>query len=196
MLGYQKGNIADQSDYGSYISGGQLLNTGTTNITNATEGYNTNNSILYRHKFRKKSRTLSVNANMQYNDSRMNGTQYSINNFYENGSIDYLDTLNQVSKLNSITQSYGANLSYTEPLSKRSLLELRGFYTTSRGNLDRVTFDYNKTSGKHDVPNRGLSNAFESNYFYTGGGMSYRVQQKNMAFLPAPIYNMLHCLVR
>ncbi|MEO6719558.1 MAG: TonB-dependent receptor [Ferruginibacter sp.] len=181
-VGYQKGNIARESEYKSSFPNGKLLNNGITNTTNATEGYNLNNSILFRHKFKKRSRTFSINGNMQYNDSRMNATQYSVNNFFKNAAIDLSDTLNQVSKLNSNTQSYGVNANYTEPLSKRSLLEIRGFYNTSSGDVDRRTFDYNETSGKHDVRNSNLSNAFQSNYLYTGGGISIRTQQKKYGF--------------
>ena len=182
VIGYQKGNADNQSNYESFVPAGKTLNNGFTNTTNATEGYNTSNTLLYRHKFKKKGRTFSLNGSMQYNDSRLNGTQNSISNFFTNGTIDLRDTLNQVTKLNGITQSYGANLSYTEPLSKRSLLEFKSFYNTSQGDLDRTTFDYNKTSGKHDVRNNLLSNAFESRYNYMGGGVSLRTQKKKYGY--------------
>ncbi|MEO7766561.1 MAG: TonB-dependent receptor, partial [Ferruginibacter sp.] len=182
VIGYQKGNAANQSNYESFVTGGKILNNGFNYTTRATEGYNTNHTLLYRHKFKKRGRTFSLNSSIQYNDSRLNGAQNSINNFITNGTIYLRDTLNQVSKLNSITQGYGANLSYTEPLSKRSLIEFKGFFNTTMGKLDRTTFDYNKTSGKHDRRNNGLSNAFESRYHYTGGGLSLRAQQKKYGY--------------
>ncbi len=182
IIGYQKGTAITENSYESLVPGGKKLNNGYSNTANSTEGYNTNNNILYRHKFKKRSRTLSFNASMQYNDSRSNGTQNAISNFFTNGTINSRDTLNQVTKLNSLTQSYGANISYTEPLSKRSLLEFKGFYNTSPGDLDRTTFDYNKSNGKHDVRNNLLSNNFESRYNYMGGGISLRAQQKSYGY--------------
>jgi hypothetical protein len=62
------------------------------------------------------------------------------------------------------------------------LIELRTFYNTNKGDLDRKTYDYNLSSGKHDKMNAQLSNAFESRYIYTGGGMSFRAQQKKYGY--------------
>lgn len=182
LVGYQKGKKAGQSDYESFVPGDKKLNNGFTNTAANTEGYTTNNNLLFKHKFAKKGRTFSATAAMQYNDSRANGTQNSISNFFSNGVINQRDTLNQITKLNSIMQSYGGNISYTEPLSKRSLLELRGFYNTNTGDLDRKTYDYNKVNGKHDAMNKILSNAFESRYNYMGGGLSMRAQQKKFSW--------------
>jgi hypothetical protein len=182
VVGYQKGNGNKKTNYESFEPGDKMLNDGFSNTSSFTEGYTTSNELLYRHKFKKKGRTFSLTASMQYNDSRARGTQNTINNFFSNGVINQRDTLDQVTRLNSITQSYAANASYTEPLSKRSLLEFRGFYNTNKGELDRKTFDYNKTSGKHDKVNGILSSAFENSYDYMGGGISMRTQQKKYGY--------------
>lgn len=182
VFGYQNGNNEKKNDYQSLVPGDKMLNNGFSNTRNSTEGYVTSQELLYRHKFGKKGRTLSLTGNMQYNDSRGRGAQNAINNFYNNGNIDRRDTLDQQTTLNSLTQSYGVNASYTEPLSKRSLLEFRGFYNTSMGNLNRKTYDYNKVSDKHDRLNKTLSNAFENTYNYMGGGVSVRAQQKKYGY--------------
>ena len=182
VIGYQKGKAKKQNDYESFIPGDKMLNSGFSNTGNSTEGYMVSNELLYRHKFKKKGRTFSVTGAMQYNDSRAKGTQNAINNFFSNGSISLRDTLDQKTALNSITQSNSVNANYTEPLSKRSLIEFRGFYNINRGDLDRKTFDYNKTSGKYDKMNTVLSNAFENKYVYTGGGISIRTQQKKYGY--------------
>lgn len=182
VFGYQNGNNEKKNDYQSLVPGDKMLNNGFSNTRNSTEGYVTSQELLYRHKFGKKGRTLSLTGNMQYNDSRGRGAQNAINNFYNNGNIDRRDTLDQQTTLNSLTQSYGVNASYTEPLSKRSLLEFRGFYNTSMGSLNRKTYDYNKVSDKHDRLNKTLSNAFENTYNYMGGGVSVRAQQKKYGY--------------
>lgn len=182
VLGYQKGKAKKNNDYESFVPNDKMLNNGFSNTSNSTEGYVNNNELLYRHKFNRKGRSFSITGAMQYNDSRANGTQNAINNFFSNGTINQRDTLDQVTKIRSITQNYSVNASYTEPLSKRSLLEFRGFYNTSKGELDKKTFDYNKTSGKHDRMNTILSSVFESNYEYAGGGISMRAQQKKYGY--------------
>jgi hypothetical protein len=179
---YQKGNSVKQTSYTSFMPGDKMLNSGSANIMANTEGYVVNNDLLYRHKFKKRGRTLSAGATIQYNDSRAHGTQYTISNYYSNGIISQRDTLNQVTRLTSLTQTYGANLNYTEPLSKRSLLEFKTAYNTNSGDLDRKVFDYNKSNGKHDMENGLLSNAFKSRYRYISTGISMRTQKKKYGY--------------
>lgn len=183
LIGYQNGKRSEANQYESFIPDDKQLNNGFSNTNSTSEGYTTENSLLYKHKFSKKGRTFSITGNMQYNDSRGNSAQNSINNFFDNnGGILLRDTLDQQTAIKSLTQGYGVNASYTEPLSKRALLEFRGFYNTNKGDLDRKTYDYNATSGKHDKMNAVLSNAFENRYNYTGGGASFRTQQKKYGF--------------
>ncbi len=182
VFGYQKGTNKKENDYESFVPNDKMLNEGFSNTSNSTEGYVTSQELLYRHKFKKKGRTFSATGSMQYNDSRGRGTLNAINNFFSNGTISQRDTLDQLTRLSSVTQSYGISASYTEPLSKRSLLEFRGFYNNNTGDLDRKTYDYNKTSGTHDKMNKILSNAFENTYNYMGGGISFRAQQKKYGY--------------
>jgi hypothetical protein len=159
-----------------------MLNNGFSNSSNTTEGYVTSQELLYRHKFKKKGRTFSATASMQYNDSRGKGMLNAINNFFSNGTISRRDTIDQSTSLNGLTQAYGINSSYTEPLSKQSLLEFRAYYNTSTGKLNRKTHDYDKTTNRYDKLNTVLSNAFENTYDYSGGGVSLRTQYKKYGY--------------
>jgi len=180
LLGSQKGNALSESGYSSLIAGNEILNNGSSKYSNSTEGETFNNILLLRHKFPKKGRTISLNANMQYNNSRGKGLQNTMNDFYTGGTITERDTINQMTNLKSLTYSYGSTLTYTEPLSKRSLIELRGFYNKSYGSLDRNAFDYNNGTTKHDLANTALSNAFENDHINYGAGLGFRMQQKKL----------------
>jgi len=180
LAGTQHGNNLAGSDYSSFIPGDKMLNKGTSDIRTSSRGENISNNLLYRHKFPKKGRTISLNASMQYNNSRGKSLQDAINYYYSNGTIAETDTIDQNTSLNSLTYSYGGTATYTEPLSKRSLLEFRGYYNRSVGELDRRAFDYNSGTGKHDLANPLLSNAFKYEYFNYGTGFSYRMQQKKL----------------
>ena len=182
LVGYQETDKSTQSDYNSFIPGDKQLNAGITNTSAKSRGNNTSNNLLFRHKFAKRSRTLSANIAMQYNNSHSTGFQYSVSNFFNNGTVNKVDTLNQLTNINSITQSYGININYTEPLGIRTLLEIRGYYNINNGDLDRKTYDYNQLSSKHDAMNKLLSNAFENNYNYGGGGISIRHQDKKYGY--------------
>lgn len=182
LIGFQTGKRSEENNYQSFIPNDKELNNGFSNTNSTSNGSNIENTLLYKHKFHKKGRTLSLTGSMQYNDSKGKTAQNSINNFFDNGSITKRDTLDQQTKINSLTHGYSVNANYTEPLSKRALLEFRGFYNNNNGDLDRKTYDYNAVSGQHDKMNAVLSSAFENTYNYTGGGTSYRTQQKKYGF--------------
>ena len=145
----------------------------SNNISDAT-GDDFKNNILFRHRFHKKGRTISANLSTTYNSSRSQGSQNSINNFFSQDSTQTADTINQVNNLKSITQSYGANIVYTEPLSKKTLIELNTFYNFNKGNLNKLTYDYNNYNNKYDRLNSMQSSVFNNEYQYTGGGAALR----------------------
>ncbi|MEI9958357.1 MAG: outer membrane beta-barrel protein [Ferruginibacter sp.] len=176
----QHNKYTDADTYTSVLPGDKLLNQGFSNSTSDATGYNFASSFLFKHKFKKKGRTFSSNITAGQNDTHSNGTLKSINNFYNNGTFNYKDTLDQTNNLNSLTNNYGINISYTEPLSKRSLLEINSFYNKSNGDLNKKTYDINNQTGKHDLTNDALSNAFKTEYTYTGGGTNFRSQKKKV----------------
>ncbi len=180
QLTTQHNQYSNNSTYQSLLPGDKLLNKGYTNSTTDANGFNYTGGLLFRHKFKKKGRTFSSNINTGYNDTKSSGTLQSINNFYNNGTLDNKDTLDQVNQLNSVTSTYGANISYTEPLSKKALIELNSFFNKSNGALNKKTYDINNQTGKHDIVNDVLSNTFKSEYMYTGGGVNLRTQQKKI----------------
>jgi hypothetical protein len=79
-----------------------------------------------------------------------------------------------------LQETSGANLTYTEPAGKRSLLEISSFINANIGNSNKQTYDYNSSSGKHDALNAALSNDFKSNYTYAGGGINFRSNLKKI----------------
>lgn len=159
----------------------QLLNDGYNNSTTKSDGFNLTNDVLFRKKFRKKGRTLSFSGNMNLNNSDQTGTLNTKNTFYTAGLPAKDSLLNQINSTDANTNSFGGNITYTEPVDKRSLIEFSGFYNSTIGKSDRKTFDYNGNSGKHDALNSLLSNSFESNYNYSGGSINYRTNRKKVS---------------
>ena len=111
---------------------------------------------------------------MAYNDSRSQGSQNSINNFFLQDSTQTSDTINQVNNVKSLTESFGANITYTEPLSKKTLIELNSFYSFNGGDLKKFTYDYNNFNNKYDKLNSLQSSIFKNEYQYTGGGIGLK----------------------
>jgi hypothetical protein len=177
---WQQINKQTASSYTSEDLNKTKLNEGYSHTTSNADAFNFTNTALLRKKFKKKGRTLSLNINSIYNHSASVGTLYSENKFYADAGIS--DSLiNQTNNRDAVTRNAGANLTYTEPIGKRSLLELSSYINTNIGNSNKQTYDYNTASGKHDVLNTRLSNDFESDYTYTGGGINFRSNMKKIS---------------
>ncbi|MEO5682832.1 MAG: outer membrane beta-barrel family protein [Chitinophagaceae bacterium] len=178
-LNQQQSQYNINSQYASLTATGNLLNDGYASSFIKGRGYGWNNSALFRHRFAKKGRTFSANLSLNINNNKSNGGLQSQNNYYRpNGSLQQSDTINQVNNQASNSQTYGAVLSYTEPLSKKSLLEFNYNINATHSGSDRATFDFDKLRGKYAVLNDALSNSFLSKYMYNRPGINWRLQQK------------------
>jgi hypothetical protein len=164
------------SSYVSQDSKGIKLNDGVTDSKTHSDAFNFGGNALFRHRFKKKGRTLSSTVSLAYNDSRQSGDLFTRNTYYL-GIVNPKDSItNQKNRREAVARSFGGNLVYTEPVGKRSLLEFSGFYNTSVGDAKRLTWDYG-TSGKYDQLNASQSNDFKSEYTYSGGSFNYRTNQ-------------------
>lgn len=171
------------STYNSVSDKGYILNNGFSSVQNKSTGYNWNSSLLWRHKFAKKGRTLSANFAFGLNTAENNGTLHSLNSFFNpDGSKDFADTLNQKSDQENEGLNYGVTLSYTEPLSKRSLLEATYNFNQSNSQSGKETFDIDQSTGKYNLRNDLLTNDFDNQYAYHRAGLNWRFQQKKLNF--------------
>ncbi|RYG33611.1 MAG: hypothetical protein EOO01_33030, partial [Chitinophagaceae bacterium] len=119
-------------------------------------------TLLWRHKFKKLARTLSVNAEVNWNRSKNDGLLYSLNNYYRNGFIEERDTLDQQNIRNNEGKSLSTRLAYTEPLLKDMYLEFSYGFSYNGNSNERVTNEKDG-SGKYTDRIDSLSNLFEFN---------------------------------
>lgn len=180
---YQKVNNRSQTDYQTLAENKTLTNEGFSNNTASNKGYNFKNDIIWRKKFARKGRTFSLSLQTTLNESDGDGSLSSINHFYDpNGSLLKRDTLNQVSNSTGDLRGSTAKAIYTEPLWKKSLLELSVSKSNSKSTSEKITHDYNKQNGKFDQLNNLLSNDFENIYGYNNAGFRIRTQKKKLIY--------------
>jgi hypothetical protein len=176
-LSFQETNNRSSSDYKTLREDGSLVNEGNSNTVSNNNGYNFRNEIAFRKKFRRKGRTFSLTLQTSLNESDGDGTQNSVNAFYNpTGSLLRRDTINQQSETEASLKSYNLRAVYTEPLFKRSLMEFSAAKSNSKNISDKTTWDYNKNSGKFDKMNPQQTNNFENTYGYTNAGFRIRKQ--------------------
>jgi hypothetical protein len=178
-LTWQHSDKTERSLYRSALPDGGLLNNGFSHSGSLPGAFNFTTDALVRKKLAKKGRTVSVDLNVAYNHSTSAGSQVSDNMFYAGGGMSD-SALNQSLLREAITRSVGGNITYTEPVGRRSLLAFSGFYNASTGSSNKQTFDLDPGTGKHDLYNGLLSNDFSSDYRYTGGGISFRSNQRKL----------------
>ena len=159
----------------------QLLrsNRGISDNFSAGDGYNFNGTLLYRKKFKRRGRTFSLSVGTTLNNSDGNGELESVNEFYnKQGVLVKTDSIDQRSVSENEVRGYNTRAVYTEPLFKRSLLEFSASKNESRSVSDKVTYDYDRNSGKHDILNTLLTNNYENIYGTTTAGIRLRTQKK------------------
>ncbi|HEX5155559.1 MAG TPA: outer membrane beta-barrel protein [Parafilimonas sp.] len=177
---WQSTDKKSAEQYSSETTDAIKLNQGFTNTTSEADAFNFNMDMLLRKRFAKKGRTVSLNMSMLYNHSESTGTLLSDNIFYNNDGSTSDTSLNQTNTRDAITRNFVSTLIYTEPVGKRSLLEVKSFFNTNTGNSNKQTYDYNDISNKYDAYNPLLSNDYKNNYTYAGGGISFRTNQKKL----------------
>jgi hypothetical protein len=165
--------------YTSLTPQGDLLNAGFSNNNTNPGAFNFTTDLLLRKRLAKKGRTISGDFNIAYNHSMLDGSQIADSRLYQAG-IGFDSAINQLSGRDAVTRSLGGNITYTEPLGRRSLIALNSFINVNTGSSDKQTFDYNPNSGKHDRRDSLLSNSFGSDYRYSGAGLSFRSNRKKM----------------
>lgn len=177
-LSWQNRKNHSVSDYETLSE--QLLrsNKGFSDNFSASDGYNFSGTLLFRKKFNRKGRTFSISLGSTLNESDGNGELESVNQFYKSGSLVKTDSINQHSTSESELKSYNTRAVYTEPLFKKSLLELSVSKNESHSVSDKITYDYNRNSGKHDMINPMLTNSYENVYGTTTAGIRVRTQKK------------------
>lgn len=177
----QQNSTNSYSSYSSTNANGQKINDGFSDSKTRSEALNLSANALYRQRLKKKGRTLSGNFSVNYNDSKQTGDLYTRNTFYAAGVALRDSITNQKNSRNAVTRNFGAMVTYTEPIGRRSLLEITSFYNTNSGQSDRKTFDFDGASGKYDRYNTILSNDFNSSYNYGGGTLNFRSNMNKLA---------------
>ena len=138
-------------------------------------------SLLWKHKFKKLSRTLSINADLNWIQSENDGLLYSLNNYYRNGVIDNRDTIDQQNIRNNEGKSVNSKIAYTEPLLKDMYLEFSYAFSYNANSNERITNE-NDGSGKYTNRIDSLSNFFEFNRLVNTPGLNFRVNKKKYTY--------------
>jgi hypothetical protein len=171
-------NTSDgSSDSWTYLPDGTKTNETHTISSSVSDALNASSNLLIRKKFAKKGRTISSTINNSYNESSSNSLQNTDQLTYTNNVVSKDSIIDRKTNRTGNTKAYSVNVVYTEPLGKRSILEFNTYLNKSIGESSKKVYD-NKTG----LLNTTLTNEYNSEYTYSGGGMNFRTNQKKVNF--------------
>lgn len=155
-------NEGTENTEGRSRLGDTPLNRSVIKFGSDLKALDVNSFFLVRHRFEKRGRTLSLMARTGYKSNEgdnqlLSGLKY----FSEPFS---LDTINQVSALNSNNWNIYTNLTYTEPLGKLGMMQFSYSYSPQWNDSETLTNNYNESSRTYNRLDSLLSNSFTNTY--------------------------------
>ncbi|RPI70014.1 MAG: TonB-dependent receptor, partial [Ignavibacteriae bacterium] len=154
------------------------LSTNLTQNTIESEAATIAGTLTYRHRF-SAGRTLAASASLNWNIANTDGELTSTNAFIPLDSTTFLD---QRSTQAQTGPTYGGSISYTEPISDSSMLQLSYVPNLRYTSSDKQTNSFDSLSGDYTINNPALSNTYDNLYASHRAGALYRLQMGNTIF--------------
>lgn len=142
-------------------SDGLLRNKQERLFTTKSDKESLSASALFKHKFAKPRRTLSINSSWSTLNTNADNFLKSANESYEGGVFAFSNEVDQNKIGDKTNQNLALNVAYTEPIGKKFALQLSYQITHNTGNSNFVTYDFSDLTGKYDVVVDSLSNQFK-----------------------------------
>jgi acetyltransferase-like isoleucine patch superfamily enzyme len=135
-------------------------------------GYTFGGNLLYRHRFKKRGRSISWGVDFDKNGREGNTELYSVN---ENFERDRTTIIDQCADDFSNSERYSSNIAFTEPVGKFGQVQMNYTVSLTKSESDKKTYDVtDEEAGETSTLNTRLTNVFQNNYLSNRGGVSYR----------------------
>ncbi|HEY6901637.1 MAG TPA: outer membrane beta-barrel protein [Puia sp.] len=136
-------------------------NQGHTLNSNHSDGYNVNNNLNYRRRWRLPGRTFFLSLTQSHDHQAQPSSLYSLVNYFDStGTTLQRKETNLISDQQSNNDSYSASISYTEPIKAGHILDFTYRLNHAISKSDKQSYDYDSASGKYDIPDTLTTNHF------------------------------------
>ena len=176
----------------------------TLNITNSknqnhNESHSFGGNFSWMHAFQKTGRTFTLNGNLNVNDNKGNSIQQ------DSSIINKKDTLrNLINTTKSVSNSYTASASYSEPLTESARLSFNYSFSYNKNESDKESMSYkdalfteligidtaltNKTSTMRMANNLGINYGYykEKISLGVGGSINLSKEENRYEYLNSP----------
>lgn len=181
-----------QNDGKSNVVGETKLNdallNGTGNDYQSTIlAYTISNELQFQHKLKKQGRTFSITLNTGYNSTDAKSDLYASNYFYTD-TLFTSNIINQESQLDKKGKNLGTNISYTEPIGLKSIIQISYINSFNFTENNKETFNFSVFDNEYSNQDTALSNVFKSKYSTHKVGLSYRFNNPKVQFMSGVNY--------
>jgi len=160
----------------------RLINSSINANHAISDGYNFNNDLLYRHKFMKRGRTVSINFSTGITNRNKDSWVNNHSIYYHQTQDQSNDSVDQYDKSFAKGLSLSSNLVYTEPIGKYSQIQFNYNPSWSKNDNDKKTYDFASDRQDYTIFNDSLSSIYK-NYYTThriGTGYLYQTEKANL----------------
>lgn len=158
-MGFNKSNrdnISEAEAYQSTLGGQPITKTTSSTDLNSDQDKINVNALLTR-RFKKERRSITFNVNVNTDQSRSDTKYFSENRFYNDSRTDTIDQFKE-DKLSNNT--YGASVTYTEPLSKRITGSIGYSFSSNKSETLNQSFNKDPKTQKYTVLDENVLNDF------------------------------------
>lgn len=173
--------------FGSTQLGAERLGSAQSHYGQESSGINTTQSLLWRHRFAKFGRTLSVNFSGGLN-TNLGLSQLKATNKLIAGGLPATDSLLQQTQGDQLGYSGGVNVSFTESLTRTSQLSVDVSTNYQNNAREQLTYNYNEIAGDFTELDEPLSTDFTNGYWTHRAGTGYRHRLENGAIMARVYY--------
>src|SRR5690606_2383490 len=117
--------------------------------------------ILYRHRFPRAGRTLSLQVTPAYFNLRSISFNTSRNEYYNTGAREVADSIRQQTRARSESYSLHNSMVYTEQLSRHLALKLNEALFFSQGRYRQLARNFSPASGTYSLEDARYSDRYE-----------------------------------
>ena len=153
---------------------GFINNSLNLNNQNALNSYRLTSAAIFRHRFKKKGRSLAISGG--YNNSLSDGTEnlFSINKFFQ--ATTFTEQVRQLNNNDNQTQQLKSSLLFTEPLSKKWFWESFYNFNQTKNQVNRQVNNPEKNNERVD----NLSVFYDNSVLYNRLGSSLRYSNQGV----------------
>lgn len=149
------------------------FNYGNSITTRENQSINLSGELLYRHRFNKARRTVSISVKPTFKTTDSKG--FDISNSYFKTMLGWKnDSIDQNKKTETEERGVEARLSYTEPLTSNVILEFNYTYYHNNSTSDRYSYNFDPLTNEYIIYDSVYSNHYDNKFINHRAGFNIR----------------------